>query len=408
MLCSSFSSVSSLQPSARALANQRGSSFRSRQTCSHNHNVSNARRNSTAHLLCRDVNLSCQQASSSRWREQNLSRASFSDNAAPGGFAQGDDNNSNNNNNENSLVEVRVHKVQSQRNSTSVLYLSVKDGSRRMMPVYVGEAESLALDMELSNKRNTNRPIMYDLFKSFITSSNYQLSHVVINDLKSKTYHARCFFHSREESQKSGGSESGSSGGTPSPPLVIELDSRPSDALNLAVRFDKPVYVTRGLLEKAKDYLISKDDMEAMLRAGADGQGAELPALNHIRGAISNSQAGKAGRGGKEKRNSPQLSKEARVEIETSVRNLLLFYVNPNMVEMQARLQVAVREERYEDAAQIRDSIDLLLNKDRMAAVCVAMESAINDKRFEEAAVLRNTFLFLKEDRERQGQMQQD
>jgi hypothetical protein len=357
-----------------------------------------------------------QGGSSGRWREQNLSRASFSDNAAPGGFAQGDDDN-NNNGNENdensssSLVELRVQKVvQSQRaNASSVLYLSVKDGSRRVLPVYVGDAECAALEMELSNKRNTDRPISYDLFKSFITTANYQLKHVVINDLVSKTYHARCFFHCKED-------ENSNNSTTPSPPrTVIELDSRPSDALNLAVRFDKPIYVTRGVLDKAEEYLMSKEALQTLLSTG-EGQGAELPALNQIREAIGGdlySQKRGGESGGRNKGNSnqgrgrsksPQLSKEARVEIETSVRNLLMFYVNPNMVELQARLQVAVREERFEDAAQIRDSIDLLLNKDRMAAVCVAMESAINDKRFEEAAVLRNTFLFLKEDRERQRQ----
>jgi len=349
-----------------------------------------------------------------------VSRASFSDNAAPGGFAQGDDND--NDNSSSSLVELRVQKVvQSQRaNASSVLYLTVKDGSRRVLPVYVGEAECAALEMELSNKRNTDRPISYDLFKSFITTANYQLKHVVINDLVSKTYHARCFFHCKEESTNTNtnsNSNSNSNNSSNTPPTVIELDSRPSDALNLAVRFDRPIYVTRGVLEKAKDYLMSKEALQALLSSG-EGQGAELPALNQIRGAIggdlysqkreggenSNSSGRNSNNQGRGRNGSPQLSKEARVEIETSVRNLLMFYVNPAMVEMQARLQVAVREERFEDAAQLRDSIDVLLNKDRMAAVCVAMESAINDKRFEEAAVLRNTFLFLKEDRERQRQ----
>ncbi len=59
-------------------------------------------------------------------------------------------------------------------------------------------------------------------------------------------------------------------------------------------------------------------------------------------------------------------------------------------------------EERYEDAAKVRDTLESRISGDRMNSVCIAMESAVNDKRFEEAAVLRNTFLFLKENKEKQ------
>ena len=65
-------------------------------------------------------------------------------------------------------------------------------------------------------------------------------------------------------------------------------------------------------------------------------------------------------------------------------------------------MQVAVKEERYEDAAKLRDTLESQISSDRMNSVCIAMESAVNDKRFEEAAVLRNTFLFLKENKEKQ------
>jgi len=58
-------------------------------------------------------------------------------------------------------------------------------------------------------------------------------------------------------------------------------------------------------------------------------------------------------------------------------------------------MAVAAYEERYEDAARLRDQIESALAKDRKAAVCVAMESALNDKRYDEAAILRNTFINL-------------
>jgi len=265
-----------------------------------------------------------------------------------------------------SLVQVTVERVvKSDKNEASVLYLSLLDRSGSIMPVYVGEAESVALDMELSNKRTTARPIMYDLFKSFVETSGYELSHVIIDDLKSKTYHATCYF---SDLDKPAG-------------VTIKLDSRPSDALNLAVRFNKPVYVTKVVLEKARDFLIPSDKV---VHFKAEGP--------HFREVMDNNRMSRT----------RPLGKAGREEIEASIRRLLMHYVDPDIVELQARLQVAVSKELYEDAAKIRDEMGEAMSKDRMASVCVAMESAVNDKRFEEAAVLRNTFLFLREQRDKE------
>lgn len=282
--------------------------------------------------------------------------------------------------NDDSLVRVTIDRVQSVKNAASILYLSLKDGSGSLLPVYVGEAECLALEMEISNKRNTSRPIMYDLFKSFIETASYELSHVVIDDLKAKTYHATCYF-----TKINGAMADDASGPQETKTVTIELDSRPSDALNLAVRFAKPVFVTRHVLSLAKDFLIPTEKLLSLDRASG-GEGARKQPTAELRRVTPDHMS----------RTSP-LSKRAREEIEASVRSLLLHYVDADLIELQARLQIAIAKERFEDACAIRDEMDEVMNKDRMTAVCVAMESAVNDKRFEEAAVLRNTFLFLKE-----------
>jgi len=272
---------------------------------------------------------------------------------------------------------VTIDRVQSVKNAASILYLSLKDGSGSLLPVYVGEAECLALETEISNKRNTSRPIMYDLFKSFIETASYELSHVVIDDLKAKTYHATCYFTKINAMADASGPQETKT-------VTIELDSRPSDALNLAVRFAKPVFVTRHVLSLANDFLIPTEKLLSLDRAA--GEGARKQPTAELRRVTPDHMS----------RTSP-LSKRAREEIEASVRSLLLHYVDADLIELQARLQVSIAKERFEDACAIRDEMDEVMNKDRMTAVCVAMESAVNDKRFEEAAVLRNTFLFLKE-----------
>mmetsp|Transcript_11415 Transcript_11415/g.24150 ORF Transcript_11415/g.24150 Transcript_11415/m.24150 type:complete len:398 (-) Transcript_11415:215-1408(-) len=314
--------------------------------------------------------------------------------ATPGGFGQFDQHEGGP-----EWVEVKLERVQTAKNAASVLYLSVEDGSESLLPVYVGEAESAALQSELSNKRNTLRPITYDLFKNFIEESKYQLTHVIIDDLVSKTYHATCYFSPVADAD--GGIGEAADNGAGAAAKVIELDSRPSDALNLAARFKKPVYVTSEVLSKAKEFLIpsqqilsldpdesDKDHNGGKNSNGKKGRGLRLPKVRIVeKGHMSRTTA---------------LSKEAREELERSVRNLLKGYVDPKLVELQARLQVAVKEERYEDAAKLRDTLESQISSDRMNSVCIAMESAVNDKRFEEAAVLRNTFLFLKENKEKQ------
>jgi len=260
-----------------------------------------------------------------------------------------------------SLVQVTLGRVQSNKDdaASSILYLSLKDGSGSVVPVYVGRAECEALKAGLPGKPEPARPIAYDLFKSFTEATGCTLSHVVIDDLRNKTYHATCYF-----------SGEGLPGGE------VALDSRPSDALNLASRFNKPVFVTRRVLGKARNFLISEEKVF----------GRNLGGNMNLRGSA----------GDRMTRTSP-LTKSGREEIEASVRKLLIRYVDPEVVELQVRLQVAVSREEYDEAASIRDCMEALVSKDRMASVCVAMESAVDGKRFEEAAVLRNTFLFLKE-----------
>merc|ERR1712205_154867 len=156
-------------------------------------------------------------------------------------------------------------------------------------------------------------------------------------------------------------------------------DSRPSDALNLAVRFAKPVFVTRHVLSLANDFLIPTEKLLSLDRAA--GEGARKQPTAELRRVTPDHMS----------RTSP-LSKRAREEIEASVRSLLLHYVDADLIELQARLQVSIAKERFEDACAIRDEMDEVMNKDRMTAVCVAMESAVNDKRFEEAASCETRF----------------
>ena len=259
----------------------------------------------------------------------------------PAGFEKGDDP---------TLVPVAIERIQSDQHGGSVVFLAPRYGRGTvLLPIYIGESERVALESEMQKSRPA-RPLTHDLFKRFIDSAHFAVSRVVITDLKHKVYHARLFVTRPAAASPSPGG--GAEGGPTDPRHVeFELDARPSDAINLAVRCGAPVYIDRHVLEKAKPFLIGKADAEAKA-----------------------------------------LRSESNEQIEASIRALLLTYRDPTM-EMQARMAVAVAENRFQDAARLRDAICNTLAEDRMAAICVAMESALNDKRFEEAAMLRNTFL---------------
>lgn len=105
------------------------------------------------------------------------------------------------------------------------LILKETDGQRRL-PIIIGqfEAHSIALEME---GIKPPRPLTHDLLKNVIDSLGADVRDVCINALREGTFYARINIDSQE------------------------IDSRPSDAIALAVRFGVPIFVTEEVLEEA-------------------------------------------------------------------------------------------------------------------------------------------------------------
>ncbi|MGB2869110.1 MAG: bifunctional nuclease family protein [Bacteroidota bacterium] len=105
------------------------------------------------------------------------------------------------------------------------LILKELNGPRRL-PIIIGafEAQSIALEME---GIKPPRPLTHDLMKSIIDTLGGGLSDVTINELRDGTFYARLSMDSQE------------------------IDSRPSDAIALAVRFGVPIFVADKVMEEA-------------------------------------------------------------------------------------------------------------------------------------------------------------
>lgn len=108
------------------------------------------------------------------------------------------------------VESVRVHMLSSQH----VVILKESDRDR-YLPIWIGPWEANAIAMRLQGL-TPERPLTHDLFAAALEELGVRITQVVIADLADETFHARLFLDSNGRS--------------------IEIDSRPSDALALAVR----------------------------------------------------------------------------------------------------------------------------------------------------------------------------
>ncbi len=115
---------------------------------------------------------------------------------------------------------------------TQMPIIILKDvGSDTVLPIWVGayEAQAIALEME---KVTTQRPMTHDLIKNVLTGLETQVHKVVVTELKEDTFYAVIWLERGGE--------------------VIAVDSRPSDALALALRVDCPIFVDDLVLKNSK------------------------------------------------------------------------------------------------------------------------------------------------------------
>ncbi|MFC1554951.1 bifunctional nuclease domain-containing protein [candidate division KSB1 bacterium] len=128
------------------------------------------------------------------------------------------------------IVSVRVHGVTADPTTNQFLMLLVDDIGKRLLPIVIGqwEAQSIAWNMQGVEMQ---RPLTHDLFKSVLSSTELSVKKIIINDLKENTFYAKISVLNKKEE--------------------IEIDSRPSDAVAIALRMNAPIYVLEDVIEKA-------------------------------------------------------------------------------------------------------------------------------------------------------------
>ncbi len=137
----------------------------------------------------------------------------------------------------------------------------------RRLPIVIGgfEAQAIAVALE---RMNPSRPLTHDLMKNFMMAFNVELHEVVINDLQEGIFYSKLVCSSEND--------------------TVEIDSRTSDALALAVRFGCPIFTYDNILDSA-GILMESDAKKKTLSpvtsetGGRDDlKGMSLDELDHL------------------------------------------------------------------------------------------------------------------------------
>ncbi len=153
------------------------------------------------------------------------------------------------------MIEMSIDSIRvSLMNYQRVVILKEKMADR-YLPIWIGPAEADAIAIKLQGV-NVPRPLTHDLLRSVINTLGASVNFIVVNDLKNDTFFAKIML------DVDGGQ--------------MEVDSRPSDALALAVRVEVPIYVEETVMDKAGILLDKETGKPIAEEEGTDSGGRKV------------------------------------------------------------------------------------------------------------------------------------
>lgn len=153
------------------------------------------------------------------------------------------------------MIEMVVDSIRvSLMNYQRVVILKEKQ-AERYLPIWIGPSEADAIAVKLQGV-NVPRPLTHDLLCSVIDSLGAGVQSIIISDLKNDTFYARIIL--RVDGQN------------------VEIDSRPSDALALAVRAEVPIFAEEVVMEKASIVLDRETGKPILQDSGKGLAGGKL------------------------------------------------------------------------------------------------------------------------------------
>ena len=152
------------------------------------------------------------------------------------------------------MIEVVIDSIRVSLMSQERLVVLLDPDSDRYLPVWIGPCEADAITLELQDKARP-RPLTHDLLRNVIDSMDGKVLHVIIRSLRKDIFHAHIVIEVGERK--------------------LEIDSRTSDAIALAVRTRSPIYVEDEVMREAG--IRREGDIEEELGPGNEDNGDEAP-----------------------------------------------------------------------------------------------------------------------------------
>ncbi|MCJ7641877.1 MAG: bifunctional nuclease family protein [Desulfobacterales bacterium] len=136
------------------------------------------------------------------------------------------------------LVEMKVKFLTFDSSSNGFVVLLMDLANKTGLPIWIGAFEANAIAMKLK-KIGSHRPMTHDLVKNILGTLDSQVEKIVVNDLKENTYYA--MIHLRRKGEE------------------IVVDSRPSDAIAIALSVGAPIFVSEEVIDKARTIDFEKE-----------------------------------------------------------------------------------------------------------------------------------------------------
>jgi uncharacterized protein len=159
------------------------------------------------------------------------------------------------------LVEVAVDSIRVHVQTGQHVVILKEKTDDRYLPIWIGPFEANAIALKITGQ-TPERPITHDLMQAALAEFGIRLSRIVVTSLSGEVFYAR--LHVQQDGRET------------------DIDSRPSDAIALAVRFECPIFVSREVLDRAG--VVPEHDED---EAGGEGGGVDEDRLAVFRDLVN-------------------------------------------------------------------------------------------------------------------------
>jgi len=137
------------------------------------------------------------------------------------------------------MIRMKVAKIILDPVTNSPIVILKDLEERKALPIWIGLFEANAIAMELE-KVVTPRPMTHDLIKGILESLSAEVKKIVVDNLVENTFYATIYLSTHEGQE-------------------VQIDSRPSDAIALALRTNAPIYVKQEVIARAKSFDLTQE-----------------------------------------------------------------------------------------------------------------------------------------------------